>query len=180
MRKLVYVIVISIVSGVVTMFVPEIMDHLPRITVGAPDCRFPTSILSWHFRLFVYSVVVSVFTILMYRTEIMDYLITHRKIYQQGIDERDRQHRRRTQEAIKAMQKNPYARSIEYDAAKDVITASIGIPRTWKRRAVQCVVWLANHRSLPMCTAFWICERLGYKRKGSTENTSPGNYGMSC
>ena len=76
--------------------------------------------------------------------------------------------KKRKDEAVGAIDKmrrlpsSTFFTSIDYDPRNKVITAEVGIKKRY-RRAVNVVLWLANHRMLPQWLTIAAAERLGWK-----------------
>ena len=78
--------------------------------------------------------------------------------------EQDRGERR-----IDAMRRMPFIASVQYDSRTGRISGGLGVRRTWRKRAVEVVMWLASHRMLPRPVTIWTAERLGWKYAGVVE-----------
>ena len=72
----------------------------------------------------------------------------------------------RVERQIDAMRRLPFITSLRYEPRKGQICGGVGLRRTWRKRAVEVVLWLANHRLLPERVTIWTAERLGWKYKG--------------
>ena len=78
----------------------------------------------------------------------------------------DRSIRKRKAEALGAidnLRRSPFFTPTDYDPHNRVITAAVGFKRTWRRRAVDAVLWLANRRILPHWLTIAVVEQLGWK-----------------
>ena len=90
-----------------------------------------------------------------------------RRIYSRSIQ-------KRKDEAVGAIDKmrrlpsSTFFTSIDYDPHNRVITAAVGFKRTWRRRAVDAVLWLANRRILPPWLTIAVVEQLGWKYRSQS------------
>ena len=70
----------------------------------------------------------------------------------------DRSIRKRKAEALGAidnLRRSPFFTPTDYDPHNRVITAAVGFKRTWRRRAVDAVLWLANRRVFRTGSRSW-------------------------
>lgn len=72
----------------------------------------------------------------------------------------------RAQRNIDAIRTLPLVTSVEYEPRTGQITGWLGVRRTWRKCAVEVVLWLANHHLLPRSVTIWTAERLGWKYQG--------------
>lgn len=72
----------------------------------------------------------------------------------------------RAERTIDAMRRLPFIASVQYHPRTGRVSGGLGVRPTWRKRAVEAVLWLANHRMLPRCVTIWTAERLGWKYEG--------------
>lgn len=75
----------------------------------------------------------------------------------------------RIETQIDNIRKQPFITSVQFDPRKGIISGKLGIRKTWRRYAVDVVLWLANHHLLPWRLTIWAAELLGWKYKGETQ-----------
>ena len=88
-----------------------------------------------------------------------------KRIYRKGV----RDHEARTQSAIDNLRRSPFFTPVDYDPRTGSITAGFGIKRTWRRRAVDAILWLANHRMLPRWLTIVAVSGLGWTYRGQVQ-----------
>lgn len=94
-----------------------------------------------------------------------------KRIYRKGVRDQEA----RTQRAIDNLRRSPFFTPEDYDPRTGVITAGFGIKRTWRRRAVDAVLWLANHRVLPRWLTIVVLQRLGWTYRGQVQTQDNRN-----
>ena len=72
----------------------------------------------------------------------------------------------RAERMIDAMRRSPFIASVQYAPRTGQISGGLGVRPTWRKRAVEVVLWLANHRLLPRRVTIWTAERLGWTYRG--------------
>ncbi len=86
------------------------------------------------------------------------------RIYRWSIRKREAEAKRE----INDLWRSPCCTPVDYDPRTGVITAGLGIKRTWKRRVAEAVLWLANRRLLPRWFTITMMERLGWKYRSQS------------
>ena len=86
------------------------------------------------------------------------------RLYRRSIRKREAEAKRE----INDLRRLPFCTPVDYDPRRGIITAGFGIKRTWKRRAAEAVLWLANRRLLPRWFTITTMERLGWKHQGQS------------
>ena len=72
----------------------------------------------------------------------------------------------RAERMIDAMRRLPFIASVQYDARTGQISGGLGVRPTWRKRAVEVVLWLANRRLLSRRVTIRTAERLGWTYQG--------------
>lgn len=88
-----------------------------------------------------------------------------RRIMRRG----QRAEQERAERMIDAVRRAPFIASVQYYPRTGRVRAGLGVRPTWRKRAVEVVLWLANHRMLPRRVTIWTAERLGWKYEGEVD-----------